>query len=106
MSGTVSKHVTVVSELSRLVSEHCLLEVSELEQDIACRSDHAQHLQVFGAYFNQFCPSNTLFSCPKNLEQLYEVWCILMPFTRQQSLVSLIKLEFLSTVVPIVHYLI
>lgn len=46
MSGTVSKHVTVVSELSRLVSEHCLLEVSELEQDIACRSDHAQHLQL------------------------------------------------------------
>ena len=46
MSGTVSKHVTVVSELSRLVSEFCLLEVSELEQDIACRSDHAQHLQV------------------------------------------------------------
>ncbi|XP_065060122.1 vacuolar protein sorting-associated protein 45-like isoform X2 [Rhopilema esculentum] len=46
MSGTVSKHVTVVSELSRLVSEFCLLEVSELEQDIACRSDHAQHLQL------------------------------------------------------------
>ena len=46
MSGTVSKHVTVVSELSRLVSNNCLLEVSELEQDIACRSDHAQHLQV------------------------------------------------------------
>uniref|UniRef100_T2M4B6 Vacuolar protein sorting-associated protein 45 n=1 Tax=Hydra vulgaris TaxID=6087 RepID=T2M4B6_HYDVU len=45
MSGTVSKHVTVVSELSRLVSDHCLLEVSELEQDIACRSDHALHLQ-------------------------------------------------------------
>eukprot|EP00112_Aurelia_sp_Birch-Aquarium-sp1_P005793 Seg1658.2 transcript_id=Seg1658.2/GoldUCD/mRNA.D3Y31 product="Vacuolar protein sorting-associated protein 45" protein_id=Seg1658.2/GoldUCD/D3Y31 len=46
MSGTVSKHVTVVSELSRLVSNNCLLEVSELEQDIACRSDHAQHLQL------------------------------------------------------------
>lgn len=45
MSGTVSKHVTVVSELSRLVSEHCLLEVSEVEQDMSCRSDHAQHLQ-------------------------------------------------------------
>eukprot|EP00794_Sanderia_malayensis_P009881 gene9882-10891_t len=45
MSGTVSKHVTVVSELSRIVSEHCLLELSELEQDIASRSDHATHLQ-------------------------------------------------------------
>lgn len=45
MSGTVSKHVTVVSELSRLVSEHSLLDVSELEQDMTCRSDHALHLQ-------------------------------------------------------------
>lgn len=45
MSGTVSKHVTVVSELSRLVSEHNLLEVSELEQDMSIRSDHALHLQ-------------------------------------------------------------
>jgi len=52
MSGTVSKHVTVVSELSRLVSEHCLLEVSELEQDIACRSDHAQHLQSLRRMIN------------------------------------------------------
>jgi len=45
LSGTVSKHVTVVSELSRLVGEHCLLEVSELEQDISARSDHTLHLQ-------------------------------------------------------------
>ena len=48
MSGTVSKHVTVVSELSRLVGDYCLLEVSELEQDIASRSDHTMHLQVHG----------------------------------------------------------
>jgi len=48
MSGTVSKHVTVVSELSRLVGEHSLLEISELEQDMACKSDHALHLQVGG----------------------------------------------------------
>ena len=46
MSGTVSKHVTVVSELSRLVSEHVLLEVSELEQDMSSKSDHSMHLQV------------------------------------------------------------
>ena len=36
----------MVSELSRLVGNHCLLEVSELEQDIAARSDHTLHLQV------------------------------------------------------------
>ncbi|XP_026470099.1 vacuolar protein sorting-associated protein 45-like isoform X2 [Ctenocephalides felis] len=45
MSGTVSKHVTVVGELSNRVNEYLLLELSELEQDIVCRSDHSQQLQ-------------------------------------------------------------
>jgi len=46
MSGTVSKHVTVVSELSRLVSEHLLLDISELEQDMTSRADHAVHIDA------------------------------------------------------------
>ena len=50
MSGTVSKHVTVVSELSRLVSAHMLLDVSELEQDMSSRSEHALHLQTIRKY--------------------------------------------------------
>ncbi|XP_066577524.1 vacuolar protein sorting-associated protein 45 isoform X1 [Amia ocellicauda] len=41
MSGTVSKHVTVVGELSRLVSERHLMEVSEVEQELACQNDHS-----------------------------------------------------------------
>ncbi|XP_063482169.1 vacuolar protein sorting-associated protein 45 isoform X12 [Symphalangus syndactylus] len=45
MSGTVSKHVTVVGELSRLVSERNLLEVSEVEQELACQNDHSSALQ-------------------------------------------------------------
>ncbi|KAM9000350.1 vacuolar protein sorting-associated protein 45 isoform 2-T2 [Sarcophilus harrisii] len=45
MSGTVSKHVTVVGELSRLVSERNLLEVSEVEQELACQNDHSAALQ-------------------------------------------------------------
>ncbi|CAH2052705.1 unnamed protein product, partial [Iphiclides podalirius] len=45
MSGTVTKHVTVVGELSSMVGRHSLLEVSELEQEMACQSDHAKHLQ-------------------------------------------------------------
>ncbi|KAK6178811.1 hypothetical protein SNE40_011311 [Patella caerulea] len=45
MSGTVSKHVTVVSELSRLVGLYNLLNVSETEQEIACQSDHSNQLQ-------------------------------------------------------------
>ncbi|CAI9721269.1 sorting-associated 45 [Octopus vulgaris] len=45
MSGTVSKHVTVVGELSRLVGQHNLLEVSECEQELACQNDHSASLQ-------------------------------------------------------------
>jgi vacuolar protein sorting-associated protein 45 len=46
MSGTVAKHVTVVGELSSLVTRHHLLEVSELEQELACQNEHSQQLQV------------------------------------------------------------
>uniref|UniRef100_A0A3Q2YPL7 Vacuolar protein sorting-associated protein 45 n=1 Tax=Hippocampus comes TaxID=109280 RepID=A0A3Q2YPL7_HIPCM len=45
MSGTVSKHVTVVGELSRLVAERRLMEVSEVEQELACQNDHSSAQQ-------------------------------------------------------------
>ncbi|XP_033749827.1 LOW QUALITY PROTEIN: vacuolar protein sorting-associated protein 45-like [Pecten maximus] len=45
MSGAVAKHVTVVGELSRLVSKINLLEVSETEQELACQGDHSACLQ-------------------------------------------------------------
>ena len=46
LSGTVSKHVAVVSELSRLVAEHHLMTVSELEQDMVTKSDRVGHAKV------------------------------------------------------------
>lgn len=45
LSGNVSKHVTLVGELSRLVSKHNLLEVSELEQSLACTDSHNSDLK-------------------------------------------------------------
>ncbi|KAK4461451.1 Sec1-like protein [Cladorrhinum samala] len=45
LSGNVSKHVTLVSELSRRVGSERLLEVSELEQSIACNDNHAADLK-------------------------------------------------------------
>ncbi|XP_064086038.1 vacuolar protein sorting-associated protein 45-like [Macrobrachium nipponense] len=45
MSGTVSKHVTVVGELSRLVGTHNLLGVSECQQELVCGSNHSENLQ-------------------------------------------------------------
>lgn len=46
MSGTVTKHVNVVGELSSRVGAGKLLLVSELEQEISCQNEHAKHLQV------------------------------------------------------------
>lgn len=46
LSGNVSKHVTLVGELSRRVGEDNLLEVSELEQSLACNDSHANDLKV------------------------------------------------------------
>jgi len=41
LSGNVSKHVAVMSELSRLVDQRALLTLSEIEQELACRQDHS-----------------------------------------------------------------
>ncbi|KAH7308236.1 Sec1-like protein [Stachybotrys elegans] len=45
LSGNVSKHVTLVSELSRRVGAENLLEVSELEQSLACNDNHGADLK-------------------------------------------------------------
>ncbi|RWS00836.1 vacuolar protein sorting-associated protein 45-like protein, partial [Dinothrombium tinctorium] len=45
MSGTVSKHVTLIGELSRLITMYNLFEVSEAEQELACQSNHSESLK-------------------------------------------------------------
>lgn len=44
LSGNVTKHVTVVGELSSMVTKHHLLDVSEVEQEISSQNDHSAHL--------------------------------------------------------------
>ena len=46
LSGAVMKHVAVISELSRIVSEQDVMKVSELEQDIITQSDRSTHFKV------------------------------------------------------------
>ncbi|KAI5801726.1 Sec1-like protein [Peziza echinospora] len=46
LSGNVSKHVTLVGELSKRVETDNLLEVSELEQSLACNDTHATDLKT------------------------------------------------------------
>lgn len=46
LSGNVSKHVTLVGELSRQVNSGDLLDVSELEQSLACNDNHTPDLKA------------------------------------------------------------
>ena len=46
LSGNVSKHVTLVSELSRRVSEETLLDVSELEQSLVSNDNHQNDMRT------------------------------------------------------------
>jgi vacuolar protein sorting-associated protein 45 len=45
LSGNVTKHVTLVGELSRRVGEDSLLDVSELEQSLACTENHSNDVK-------------------------------------------------------------
>lgn len=53
LSGNVSKHVTLVGELSRRVGADGLLDASELEQSLACNDNHASDLKVCPAPVTQ-----------------------------------------------------
>lgn len=52
LSGNVSKHVTVVGELSSMVNRYALLDVSEIEQEMASQNDHSSHLQSIRKLIN------------------------------------------------------
>jgi hypothetical protein len=45
MTGNVSKHVTVVHELSRVVDANGLFHASQLEQDLACTENRQEHFK-------------------------------------------------------------
>ncbi|PFH37271.1 Sec1 family protein [Besnoitia besnoiti] len=43
LAGNVSKHVTVIHALSKIVNDRKLLDVSSLEQEIACKEARSEH---------------------------------------------------------------
>uniref|UniRef100_A0A7S4LBG7 Uncharacterized protein n=1 Tax=Eutreptiella gymnastica TaxID=73025 RepID=A0A7S4LBG7_9EUGL len=45
MSGNVSKHVNLVGEMSERINERDLLNVSVLEQEMACYDEHSKHYE-------------------------------------------------------------
>lgn len=52
LSGNVSKHVTLVSELSRRTERMSLLRISELEQSLACNYAHNSDLKTLRELLN------------------------------------------------------
>lgn len=51
MHGNVSKHVTLVTEMSRIVEERKLMLVSQTEQDLACNGGQGAAFEVLGYLF-------------------------------------------------------
>lgn len=44
--GNVSKHVTMMTELSRIVDERQLMAISQIEQELACNANQAVSFEV------------------------------------------------------------
>ncbi|OQR88303.1 vacuolar protein sorting-associated protein [Achlya hypogyna] len=61
-SVTVSKHVTLMGELNRLIEVQGLMDVSTLEQDMACNDDAAGHLRELALRLRKaaIAPANKL----------------------------------------------
>jgi vacuolar protein sorting-associated protein 45 len=70
LSGNVSKHVALVSELSRRAAEDSLLDVSEVEQSLACNDNHGNDIKVFDDAF-YICPVSPTDPTPRMSSGLY-----------------------------------
>ncbi len=46
MTGNVRKHITLSSEISNEVDKRCLMEVSEVEQEISTKENRIEHYKV------------------------------------------------------------
>jgi len=53
LSGNVTKHVTLMGELSRFVDERQLLKLSEVEQELANNHSHDAHLKAIKTLFTE-----------------------------------------------------
>lgn len=74
LGGNVTKHVTLVGELSRLVERDDLLGVSEVEQSLASQESHQADLKV--GLFSYFKDRVSLWSrvgSVNELDGLYDV---------------------------------
>ncbi|KAF2965762.1 hypothetical protein GQX73_g7798 [Xylaria multiplex] len=94
LSGNVSKHVTLVSELSRRVGGENLLEVSEVEQSLACNDNHATDLKNVQKLIQH--PSVT----PENKVSLVALYALRYEKHPSNSLAMLVDLLIAAGGVP------
>lgn len=47
MSGNVQKHVTLTTEISRLIGERNIMDISKVEQEISSKDNRNEHYKVF-----------------------------------------------------------
>ncbi|OAA54432.1 Glucose-inhibited division protein A [Cordyceps fumosorosea ARSEF 2679] len=97
LSGNVSKHVTLVSELSRRVAAENLLEVSELEQSLACNDNHNNDLRAQGGISDIFesggifAGASIRFKGLKGVENVYTQHTTLLESTLQNLVKGRLK---------------
>ncbi|KAI8335084.1 Sec1-like protein [Chlamydoabsidia padenii] len=105
LSGNVSKHVALVSELSRRVAQDRLLEVSELEQNLACNENHNTDLKNIRQMIEDHGISDT---AKIRLVLLYALRYERMPNNSIKSLVDLLDnvgvSEKYSSLVPAILF--
>ena len=88
MSGNVSKHVTLVGELSRLIAANNLMEVSEAEQHLACQEEHAEAIQVnkfLNKLYNKITILPFFWARPKLFKSAYSISTLLSPYKSLQT---------------------
>lgn len=86
LSGNVSKHVTVVGELSAMVTDYNLLDVSELEQEIASQnSDTSLHLQNIRKLINNNVKPNNVRTDKGKIRELDATKLVMLYALRYQN---------------------
>lgn len=60
LSGNVTKHMTLIEELQRQVKSKNLLDISEVEQELACVEDHEKACKSLSTFL---FPHFTLLLC-------------------------------------------
>ncbi|KAJ3054489.1 vacuolar protein sorting-associated protein 45, partial [Rhizoclosmatium hyalinum] len=88
LSGNVTKHVTLVGELSRRVEVDGLLEAGEVEQSLACSENHASDLRTVQKLIGQ---SNIPFEMKLRLVLLYALRYEQSPSNATASLIESLR---------------